>query len=1066
MKRIVAVIAFILISATMIHFCVQRQASAAPAPYFRLVAAEGQGENDNTFYVGRCVRVDIYLNTSIFNTNGADVEINYDNTLAQVVQSNCSTATTSIYSDGLFNAYPGAGNSVTASKIYLSAYNNPGVSTNTAYGLYGHFFLLIAAESADYDLTFQYAPASTVDTNLAETNGDGSDILASVENLELVFASDSDSPDITGQSPVSGAIGVSVSSTVSYNAYDAMSGVNNTTITARMKESGGSYYSQSLAVGTVSSTNQNRYYQYPVTFSPNGSIKTNAGYYVYNTVYTVEAAVFDLASSAHSVTESWSFTTEDDSSAPYLGDMSPANNSTGVSASSNISFRVKDYKSNGGVIPGLGVNTNTISVQIFSSSLGMTAYTCSSSGVTCDNADPNNVLVTINPSVNFAEDETVMVQVDAGDIHSPVNSMVTQSISFFTADTGLPTIGNPSPANNSFGNAVGANVSFQLADTGAGVDISSLQVYLNDTLYTAASPELAFTGDSANYLITINPAADFTNNTAAVVRVAVRDQASVPNYISPNPYTYSFIIGLYASGGRVFTVDLCPACPVCDASPSLPSTANCPVCAGCPDVSAAKAAACKCPVDSFRVEAFKSASSVQGGKANSACAVVISSPVKASAAVAATDKNNTADKKIAVGGDLLKADPLEGGQEKKEFWIALNLINGIRNDGALINLRVADTLVFSGDSNADRGTDMSLIFHNVDNSSELAFHAVIGDQGGFNLEIKTVLADGTYEVSAILATEDGNIERFSLGTMALAVSSVNPVAGKDSSGGAAVDKKIIAMFLAIIVFLIVIMLVWRANAVTLAGVGIVAIFSIFCLVMLNRQAQVPVATLSMEQREFVAQQALAKGAFAALSRETASPIKVAEHRLSDPLTGKPLSGVVVKKGESVVVSDKEGLVSMAAGWSDESVEFYFSDNQSRAIAKLGSLSDKSVSLNAGLIKFMANLSAEYSQNRYRKIYALLCPDMKRLVDEVGFVHNENATLLNRWQKYDIMQQGYDPQMRAEKPLHSGYEKKYQVFSVAYVFYGFDKNGGLATVAERWHFAADGDAWCVLKIDKQ
>jgi len=65
-----------------------------------------------------------------------------------------------------------------------------------------------------------------------------------------------------------------------------------------------------------------------------------------------------------------------------------------------------------------------------------------------------------------------------------------------------------------------------------------------------------------------------------------------------------------------------------------------------------------------------------------------------------------------------------------------------------------------------------------------------------------------------------------------------------------------------------------------------------------------------------------------------------------------------------------------------------------------------------------------------------------------------------------MQQGYDPQMRAEKPLHSGYEKKYQVFSVAYVFYGFDKNGGLATVAERWHFAADGDAWCVLKIDKQ
>src|SRR3989339_1715832 len=295
MKRIVAVIAFILISATMIHFCVQRQASAAPAPYFRLVAAEGQGENDNTFYVGRCVRVDIYLNTSIFNTNGADVEINYDNTNAQVVQSNCSTAATTIYSDALFNAYPGAGNSVTLSKIYLSAYKNPGVSTNTSYGLYGHFFLLVSAESADYDLTFQYTPESTIDTNLAETGGDGSDILASVENLELIFASDGDSPDITGQSPASGATSVSVSSTVSFNADDAMGGVNSSTITARMKEAGGSYYSQTVSAGTVLSTNQNRYYQYPVTFSPNSSVKTNSGYYAYNTVYTVEAAASDFA---------------------------------------------------------------------------------------------------------------------------------------------------------------------------------------------------------------------------------------------------------------------------------------------------------------------------------------------------------------------------------------------------------------------------------------------------------------------------------------------------------------------------------------------------------------------------------------------------------------------------------------------------------------------------------------------------------------------------------------------------------------------------------------------------
>lgn len=133
-------ICFILIYIfSMFGFIVSTK--AVTAPYFQLSAIQGQGVGENEFYVGRCFRVNIYLNTGGRNTNGADVEINYDVAKLQAVQSNCSSAATVVYSDGLFNTYPAQGNSISNGVILLSAYNDPGVSTNVSNGLFAHFFL-------------------------------------------------------------------------------------------------------------------------------------------------------------------------------------------------------------------------------------------------------------------------------------------------------------------------------------------------------------------------------------------------------------------------------------------------------------------------------------------------------------------------------------------------------------------------------------------------------------------------------------------------------------------------------------------------------------------------------------------------------------------------------------------------------------------------------------------------------------------------------------------------------------------------------------------------------------
>ncbi|GEM_PF-6841484 len=561
------------------------------APYFQLVASQGQGAGSNAFYQGRCLRVDIYLNTGGRNANGADVEINYNNTILQAVQSNCSTAATSVYDDGLFNAYPSQGNSITSNKLKISAYNNPGVSTNVSNGLYGHMFFKVLSGVGDYTLGFQFTASSTIDTNLAETNGDGSDILAAVGNLGLFLDVDTDSPAVNSKSPTDLATGVAINSNVSFSLYDAMAGVSSTISSVRMREGSGTWYSQTVSFGSPLSTNQNRYYQYDSSVSPNSNIKNNNGYYQYNKSYTVETTVGDLGSpSTHSQVVSWSFTTEDDAAAPYVDSRVPVDNASGVSTSTNITFNIKDYKSNAGVIGGVGVNTNSITIVMSSPSIGSVNLNCSSAVVTCVAGSVNNIAVTINPSANFAENELVTVTINASDLHSPANAMVPDVFSFTTADTIAPIVNSLSPAANSYGNFVSTNVNFHLVDSGAGVNLSSLQVLVDGVLYTPNSGQMTVSGDASNYAISINPSANFTASQAVVVKIVTKDQAASQNYTSPNPYEYNFIVGLgdttttiingtcpsvSCGGGGVIYIkepQTCPAMTVCEKSKNTTTT--------------------------------------------------------------------------------------------------------------------------------------------------------------------------------------------------------------------------------------------------------------------------------------------------------------------------------------------------------------------------------------------------------------------------------------------------------------------------------------------------------------
>ncbi len=507
-----------------------RFAHAAAGQILKVVTSDG----GSTFYVGRCFRTDFRVQTDNLNANSVDVIIPYNPSyLAPYTGSGCTVAATAINSNHLFPSYPS--NTISGNQVIVTGYDPSGTSpVNTgaapADRTLGHLFWKVLAASGAYNMNYSFTLGSTIDTNMAESGGNGTDVLDAVENLTLVLANDSTAPTYTNLSPASGASNVSVTSGISYTFNDAGAGVNTGSLTTRLLGS-----SKPLTFSSCTRTNSNRIPSCNVTV---GSVGTLA----YATNYQVAATGADLARpTANTGSTAWNFSTEDDTDAPYVQSQNPSNGATGVAVNTNIVFHVKDYKGNAGVTPGLGVNIATVSVTVTPAGGSPITYTSASPqfGYTGTSAD---YTVTINPAADFAQNKVVAVTVDASDLHSPSpNVMSTVSYSFTTVDSDAPTITSFVPAQSATDVAADTNVSFHILDGagGAGVDIANTSVTVAGTTYTSVSPQFSYTGTSADYAITINPSSNFSGNQSVSVSISTRDLASTPNTASAS---YSFTI--------------------------------------------------------------------------------------------------------------------------------------------------------------------------------------------------------------------------------------------------------------------------------------------------------------------------------------------------------------------------------------------------------------------------------------------------------------------------------------------------------------------------------------------
>lgn len=233
-----------------------------------------------------------------------------------------------------------------------------------------------------------------------------------------------------------------------------------------------------------------------------------AGFLKWNDQATVYVSCKDRSAPTHDLVDgSYSFNVVPDTTGPSVTNASPAIGATGILITSPITFTITDDVS--------GVDVSTL--HIFVGGVEVTSE--------CAIDSANLLAVTVRyPSTGpgaLSWNSTVQMKVQVSDrAANPTNPPANEATWSFDTDTDVtgPAVTSILPAPGATNQALDATVGCRLVDTKAGVDWSTLEVYLNGT--QAMAPDLTY--DTATGVIRVAHAA-FGYGQACSVRVKVRD---------------------------------------------------------------------------------------------------------------------------------------------------------------------------------------------------------------------------------------------------------------------------------------------------------------------------------------------------------------------------------------------------------------------------------------------------------------------------------------------------------------------------------------------------------------
>lgn len=328
---------------------------------------------------------------------------------------------------------------------------------------------------------------------------------------------DNTAPVVSSLFPVPASTGVPVSTTVSFDITDAGAGVDLTSLDIIIA-------AQPAIVNGL--------------FAPgfSGSISAISGGYSvsitigsafsYNETVVISYYVQDLAAIFNATSGSWSFTIEDDTTAPVIDGLTPADGATSVAVTTSVSFDATDPDS--GVSPGsLNLTIGGISALIN----GVTQPGFSVSIL----AIPNGYHVEAQPDIPFASLDTIESTASASN-NSSVPLVTTVTWSFQTSDAEAPLITPVYPASGEVGVSTGSTVIFNVTDN-VGVNTSLLNVtygstpvIVNGVFQTNYAGGITPTPDSTNVVVSIVSIIPFSSYEVVTITVEAEDASGNSSY--------------------------------------------------------------------------------------------------------------------------------------------------------------------------------------------------------------------------------------------------------------------------------------------------------------------------------------------------------------------------------------------------------------------------------------------------------------------------------------------------------------------------------------------------------
>ena len=522
----------------------------------------GNPSDYNYYYVGQSFTARTDIGISGANpSNGADLILNYNK---DVVSASGLTPLSA------YQYWTGQTIDNGIGQLTLSGYNDPGTYYSGQRPFVNTTFTMLRPTAANYGLaptvlSIDYTFGVTTDSNIAR---DGFDFMDGKKDFNLLVWADIKAPYAQRPNPSNAATGAAVETPYSFEVRDSKNGAGDDSGVGTGFSTATAGRSVSVSSGGASS----EYVSYAnyiysgvwqsvctTTVSPPSplGIPGDARRWEYNKTYHVTVSGWkDRASASQDQLgdangpntmppASWTFSTESDTTPPSVSLRYPPAGASGVSSNTELRIDIVDKKS--GNISGVGVNPSTCRINVSSPSVPLTTYSSATSSVTVTSVDYGNRF-TIHPAASFAENEVVSVSV-YGCQDLVGNTMVTDNYTFWTSDTTGPYVSDMTPANHATASA-GTPITFHVKDTGGGVDLANVVVYVDGIYYSNtggsgtvttigtrityassanfhggnyAGDPTTVTGSSSDYFFTIKPQADFTAGQPVPVIVYARD---------------------------------------------------------------------------------------------------------------------------------------------------------------------------------------------------------------------------------------------------------------------------------------------------------------------------------------------------------------------------------------------------------------------------------------------------------------------------------------------------------------------------------------------------------------